>query len=160
FSVGAVNIRTGNFVYFDSTTHRIAPAHIIASGSLPPGLPATEIDGEYYWDGGIVSNTPLQWVLDSRPRRDTLAFQIDLRQASCRAIWHRLTCAKRRFASPAAPGRRLICTRKHNGFASPLRPCSRTFPTNCGIVGRRTSSPRKPIGLCDRPVDSSVQSLR
>ena len=77
-SLGAVNVRTGNFVYFDTTTHRIAPEHIIASGSLPPGFPATEIDGEYYWDGGIVSNTPLQWVLDSRPRRDTLAFQIDL----------------------------------------------------------------------------------
>jgi NTE family protein len=77
-SVGAVNVRTGNFVYFDTTTQRIAPAHIIASGSLPPGFPATEIDGEYYWDGGVLSNTPLQWVLDSRPRRDTLAFQIDL----------------------------------------------------------------------------------
>jgi NTE family protein len=77
-SVGAVNVRTGNLVYFEATSHRIAPAHIIASGSLPPGFPATEIDGEYYWDGGIVSNTPLQWVLDSRPRRDTLAFQIDL----------------------------------------------------------------------------------
>jgi NTE family protein len=77
-SVGAVNVRTGNFVYFDTTTDRIAPTHIIASGSLPPGFPATEIDGEYYWDGGMVSNTPLQWVLDSRPRRDTLAFQIDL----------------------------------------------------------------------------------
>src|SRR5262245_48878588 len=77
-SVGAVNVRTGNFVYFDTTTHRITPAHIIASGSLPPCFPATEIDGEYYWDGGLVSNTPLQWVLDNRPRRDTLAFQIDL----------------------------------------------------------------------------------
>ena len=78
FSVGAVNVKTANFVYFDSTTHRIGPAHIIASGSLPPGFPATEIDGEDYWDGGLVSNTPLQWVLDSRPRLDTLAFQIDL----------------------------------------------------------------------------------
>jgi len=77
-SVGAVNVRTGNFIYFDTTTHRIAPEHIIASGSLPPGFPATEIEGEYYWDAGLVSNTPLQWVLDSRPRRDTLAFQIDL----------------------------------------------------------------------------------
>src|SRR5215510_9591795 len=77
-SVGAVNVRTGNFVSFDTTTHRIAPAHILASGSLPPGFPATEIDGAYYWDGGLVSNMPLQWVLDSRPRRDTLAFQIDL----------------------------------------------------------------------------------
>jgi NTE family protein len=78
FSVGAVNVKTANFTYFDSSTHRITPAHIIASGSLPPGFPATEIDGEYYWDGGLVSNTPLQWVLDSRPRLDTLAFQIDL----------------------------------------------------------------------------------
>ena len=77
-SVGAVNVGTGNFVKFDTTTHRIAPAHIIASGSLPPGFPATEIDGEYYWDGGIVSNTPLQWVFESGPLRDTLAFQIDL----------------------------------------------------------------------------------
>jgi NTE family protein len=77
-SVGAVNVRTGNFVYFDSTTHRIGPEHVLASGALPPGFPATEIDGEYYWDGGIVSNTPLQWVLESRPRRDTLAFQVDL----------------------------------------------------------------------------------
>jgi NTE family protein len=82
FSVGAVNVKTANFTYFDTTTHRIGPAHIIASGSLPPGFPATEIDGEYYWDGGLVSNTPLQWVLDSRPRLDTLAFQVDLWSAN------------------------------------------------------------------------------
>jgi NTE family protein len=78
FSVGAVNVRTGNFVYFDNVIHQICPEHVIASGSLPPGFPATEIEGEYYWDGGLVSNTPLQWVLDSRPGQDTLAFQIDL----------------------------------------------------------------------------------
>ena len=78
FSVGAVNVRTGNFAYFDSTQCHIRPAHVIASGSLPPGFPPTEIEGEHYWDGGLVSNTPLQWVLDSRPRQDTLAFQIDL----------------------------------------------------------------------------------
>ncbi|HEX4615377.1 MAG TPA: patatin-like phospholipase family protein [Stellaceae bacterium] len=78
FSVGAVNVRTGNFVYFDNATHDIGPEHVIASGSLPPGFPPTEIEGEYYWDGGLVSNTPLQWVLDSLPRQDTLAFQIDL----------------------------------------------------------------------------------
>ena len=78
FSVGAVNIRTGNFVYFDSTTHEIRPEHVMASGSLPPGFPPTEIEGEHYWDGGLVSNTPLEWVLDSRPGRDTIAFQIDL----------------------------------------------------------------------------------
>src|SRR5713101_2387783 len=90
FSVGAVNVKTANFVYFDSTTHRIGPAHIIASGSLPPGFPATEIEGEYYWDGGLVSHTPLQWVLDSRPRLDTLAFQIDLWNARG-ALPHGLT---------------------------------------------------------------------
>jgi NTE family protein len=78
FSVGAVNIRTGNFTYFDNTTHRIGPQHVMASGSLPPGFPATEVDGEHYWDGGLVSNTPLQWVLDAKPRLDTLAFQVDL----------------------------------------------------------------------------------
>ena len=78
FSVGAVNVRTGNFLYFDNSTHRIGPEHIVASGSLPPGFPATEIEGEYYWDGGMVSNTPLQWMLDNRPHQDTLAFQVDL----------------------------------------------------------------------------------
>src|SRR5262249_35174808 len=52
--------------------------HIAASGSLPPGFPATKIGDEFFWDGGLISNTPLEWVLDSRPRRDTLAFQVDL----------------------------------------------------------------------------------
>ena len=78
FSVGTVDVCTGNFIYFDTTTHRIGVEHVMASGSLPPGFPATEIDGQYFWDGGLVSNTPLQWVLDSRPRRDTLALQVDL----------------------------------------------------------------------------------
>jgi len=78
FSVGAVNVRSGNFVYFDNANDQIGPEHVMASCSLPPGFPATEIDGEQYWDGGLVSNTPLQWVLDSRPRQDTLAFQVDL----------------------------------------------------------------------------------
>ena len=78
FSVGSVNIRTGNFVYFDSTTHKIRPEHIMASGALPPGCPAVEVDGELYWDGGLVSNTPLQWVVQGDTRQDTLAFQVDL----------------------------------------------------------------------------------
>jgi NTE family protein len=78
FSVGAVEVRSGNFTYFDSKTHKITFEHIAASGSLPPGFPATRIDDQYFWDGGLISNTPLEWVLDSRPRRDTLAFQVDL----------------------------------------------------------------------------------
>ena len=57
FSVGAVNVRTANLVYFDNTKHDIRSEHIMASGSLPPGLPATEIEGEHYWDGGLVQHT-------------------------------------------------------------------------------------------------------
>lgn len=78
FSVGAVNIRTGNFVYFDNSRDRIGPEHVMASGALPPGLPPIEIDGEWYWDGGLVSNTPLEYVLESPSRRDMLIFQVDL----------------------------------------------------------------------------------
>ena len=78
FSAGAVNIRTGNLVYFDNSTHTIRPEHVMASGALPPSFPAVEVEGEQYWDGGLVSNTPLQWMADTEPRRDTLAFQVDL----------------------------------------------------------------------------------
>ncbi|HVI89696.1 MAG TPA: DUF3734 domain-containing protein [Dongiaceae bacterium] len=77
-SVGAVNVRTGNFSYFDTKTHKITPQHIMASGALPPGFPAVEIESEFYWDGGLVSNTPLSWVLNADDRQDTLAFQVDL----------------------------------------------------------------------------------
>lgn len=78
-SVGAVNIRTGNFAYFDSHDITIGPEHIMASGALPPGLPPIVIDGEAFWDGGLVSNTPLQYVLDfTGERRDMLIFQVDL----------------------------------------------------------------------------------
>jgi NTE family protein len=80
-SVGAVNVRTGRFAYFDSARITIRPEHVMASGSLPPGFPPVEIDGEYYWDGGLVSNTPLQYVLDHSPRRSRLTFQVDLFQA-------------------------------------------------------------------------------
>ena len=78
FSVGAVNVKTGNLVCFDTTTHGIRPEHVMASAALPPGFPAVEIEGEHYWDGGLVSNTPLQWIVDTQPRKDTLAFEVDL----------------------------------------------------------------------------------
>ncbi|GAC1042860.1 DUF3734 domain-containing protein [Rhizobium sp. No.120] len=78
FSVGAVNVRTGNFVYFDTDHIRIGPEHIMASGALPPALPSIRIEGEYYWDGGIVSNTPLQYLLDQEEDRSSLVFQVDL----------------------------------------------------------------------------------
>lgn len=79
FSVGAVEVATGNQIYFDSATTKIIPEHIMASGALPPGFPPVSIDGTLYWDGGIVSNTPLQYVLDgSLPRSDMCIFQVDL----------------------------------------------------------------------------------
>ena len=77
-SVGAVNVSTGNFIYFDSLKMRLGPEHVMASGALPPAFPAVEIDGEYYWDGGLVSNTPLQHLLDTDPQEDSLVFQVDL----------------------------------------------------------------------------------
>jgi len=77
-SVGAVNVRTGNFAYFDSHNHTIDARHIMASGALPPGFAPVEIDGEHYWDGGLVSNTPLQYVLDQPGKRHRAVFQVDL----------------------------------------------------------------------------------
>jgi len=77
-SVGAVNVRTGNFEYFDSTKQTIDARHIMASGALPPGFAPVEIDGEHYWDGGLVSNTPLQYVLDQPGKRRRVVFQVDL----------------------------------------------------------------------------------
>lgn len=77
-SVGAVNVRTGNFAYFDTRTQRLDARHIMASGALPPGFPPVEIDGECYWDGGIVSNTPLHYVLDHGEQNRQLIFQVDL----------------------------------------------------------------------------------
>ncbi len=77
-SVGAVNVRSGNFAYFDTTEQRLDARHIMASGALPPGFPPVEIDGEWYWDGGLVSNTPLQYVLDQPEGDGRLVFQVDL----------------------------------------------------------------------------------
>jgi len=76
-SLGAVNARSGQLVYFDTTTDVIRAEHVMASGALPPGFPAIEIDGEYYWDGGVVSNTPLAWIARQHPS-SMLAFQVDL----------------------------------------------------------------------------------
>jgi NTE family protein len=82
-SVGAVSVTTGNFKYFDNFEFRklgkkIGPEHIMASGALPPGFPSVVIDGEHYWDGGIATNTPLDFVLDEEVNRDLLIFQVDL----------------------------------------------------------------------------------
>src|SRR6195256_1406182 len=82
-SVGAVSVTSGNFRYFDNVEFKklgkkIGPEHIMASGALPPGFPSIEIEGEHFWDGGISSNTPLDYVLDAEINNDLLIFQVDL----------------------------------------------------------------------------------
>jgi NTE family protein len=77
-NVGAVNVGTGNLEYFDNARMRLDARHILASGALPPAFAAVEIDGQFYWDGGLVSNTPLSQLFDAEPRVDALVFQVDL----------------------------------------------------------------------------------
>src|SRR5262249_60029737 len=116
-SVGAVNVRSGNFVYFDTLTHTIGPEHVMASGSLPPGFPSAEIEGEYYWDGGLISNTPLLWVCEPSLGQDTLAFQVDLWSARGELPRNLLEVATRQkgrqYPSP---------TRATTGPSSPVQP--------------------------------------
>jgi NTE family protein len=77
-TVGAAHVRTSMMHYFDSKEMEIAPAHIMASGALPPAFPAVRIDGELYWDGGILSNTPTERIFDDHPRRNSLIFAVHL----------------------------------------------------------------------------------
>lgn len=79
-TVGAVNVRTSEMRYFDSREERLSVDHVMASGALPPAFPAVRIDGEPYWDGGVYSNTPIEAVLDDRPRRDSLIFGVNVWQ--------------------------------------------------------------------------------
>jgi NTE family protein len=78
FAVGAVNVLTGNFLYFDNKKEVIGPEHVMASGALPPALPMVKIGTDHFWDGGIVSNTPLQHLLDQDDSLNSLVFQVDL----------------------------------------------------------------------------------
>jgi NTE family protein len=78
YSAGSVRIDTGNYVFFDTLHTTIEPEHVMASGALPPGLPMIEIAGKQFWDGGVVSNTPLQHLLDNIGDARTLVFQVDL----------------------------------------------------------------------------------
>ncbi|HEX4712027.1 patatin-like phospholipase family protein [Phenylobacterium sp.] len=76
-SLGAVNLRKGSSVYFDTDTTVIQPDHVRASGALPPGFPPVTIEGEHYWDGGVVTNTPITYVADQRPMRTARIIQVD-----------------------------------------------------------------------------------
>jgi NTE family protein len=77
-TVGAVNARNGEMRYFDSRDETVGIDHVLASGALPPAFPAVRIDGDPYWDGGIYSNTPIEAVLDDKPRRNSLIFTVNM----------------------------------------------------------------------------------
>jgi NTE family protein len=79
-TVGAVNVRSGHMRYFDNRDTTLCATHVMASGALPPAFPAVRIDGEPYWDGGIYSNTPIEAVLDDKPRRDAVIFAVNVWQ--------------------------------------------------------------------------------
>ena len=79
-TVGAVNACTGQMRYFDTRNEKLGVDHVMASGALPPAFGAIRIDGQPYWDGGIYSNTPIEAVLDDKPRRDSLIFAVN--------VWH------------------------------------------------------------------------
>ena len=83
-SVGTVDLETSDSIYFDSAKMKLRPEHIMASGALPPGFPPVEIDGKLYWDGGLFSNTPLQYMVDYSPRRSRVIFQVDVFPAHAR----------------------------------------------------------------------------
>jgi NTE family protein len=129
FSVGAVNVSSGNFVYFDNATHVIGPEHVMASCALPHGFPPVEIEGECY--GGIVSNTPLQWVLESEPRQDTLAFQVDLWSARGAIPRNMAEVETRRKASiRVGPAPARISSNTARRHATPCRMFSTGCPRN------------------------------
>lgn len=73
-TVGAANVSTSEMRYFDSRDMKLDVRHVMASGALPPAFPAVRIDGDLYWDGGILSNTPLEAVFDDKPRRNSVVF--------------------------------------------------------------------------------------
>ena len=110
-SVGAVGVTSGNLQIFRqfrvqaARQERSSPEHIMASGALPPGFPSVVIEGEHYWDGGIASNTPLDFVLEEEFRRDLLIFQVDLFSARGELPESLLDAAERERTSaiPAAP---------------------------------------------------------
>lgn len=77
-TVGAVSVRTGAMRYFDSRDQRLSVDHILSSGALPPAFPAVRIDGEPYWDGGVYSNTPVEVVMDDKPRKSSVIFSVQM----------------------------------------------------------------------------------
>jgi NTE family protein len=166
-SVGAVNVETGNFAYFDSAEKPLRAEHIMASGALPTGFPAVEIDGEYFWDGGLVSNTPLQYVIASVPRNSRLIFQVDVFPARGRLPRTLLEAAERekdiRYSSRTRAASRIISIvhdLRHNieGLLAKLPPELRDTPEARFLHGFGCASTMDVAQLIYRPQDEQGQA--
>ena len=134
-SVGAVQVITGNMKYFDTAKQFVGPEHVMASGALPPGFPPIEIDNEPYWDGGLVSNTPLEYVLErSGPREDMVIFQVDLFSArGCMPqTLFDIGQRERRSAIRAAPGSTPTFSARCRPSAGPFAACGGAYRTSSG----------------------------
>ena len=151
-SVGAVDVESGNFHYFDTRDTRIEARHIMASGALPPGLPPVEIDGRWWWDGGLVSNTPLTHVLDHQDE-GMLVFQVDLFSATAerpQTIMDVIAREKEiRFSSRTREvSRQLIKLRQER---QAIRDALKILPTelcaNPAIVALLALAEEKPVNL-------------
>lgn len=96
-TVGAANVDTGEMSYFDSRHMEIDIRHVLASCALPPAFPAVRVEGNLYWDGGILSNTPIEAVFDDNPRRNSIIFAVQIwnpRGPEPDTIWEAITRLK------------------------------------------------------------------
>ena len=167
-SVGAVDIETGNFEYFDSARERLGPEHIMASGALPPGFPPVQVGKRWFWDGGLVSNTPLEYVLDREPRRDTLAFQVDLWSAKGALPRDLADVLERdkdiRYSSRTRKGTDVFTRRQNlrhdvNALLAKLPPELRDDPAACALAAHACSKVMKIVHLIyrDKPYESHAK---
>ncbi|MBX3594872.1 patatin-like phospholipase family protein [Sphingomonas sp.] len=151
-SVGAVELASGNFRYFDTREERIDARHIMASGALPPGLPPVEIDGALYWDGGLVSNTPLTHVLDHQ-EASTLIFQVDLFSARAplpRTITDVMAREKEiRFSSRTrqVTDERMRLRKEREAIRALLARLPDDFADDPDVAALRAAADEKPVSL-------------
>ena len=143
-SIGAVNIETGHLRFFDNRHDEIGPDHILASGALPPGLPPIKIENQWWWDGGLVSNTPLDYVLESAPEEDLLVFQVDLFNSAGEMPRNILEAAERE---------------KEIRFASRRRGAERALQLHEAKVALRRLIAKLPADLADDPEIEVLQAF-
>ena len=134
-TVGAANVQTGEMHYFDSRDRPLSVRHVMASGALPPAFPAMRIDGELYWDGGILSNTPVEAVFDDNPRRSGAGLRGQhLAPRAGRAGQHLegASAARRTFSMPAAPPATSPGRSRSTGCATSSPNWRHSFRRSCG----------------------------